>query len=187
MKQRLRWAMDAIADSFSGLQVRRFRRRHNGAVTVLDIDNTLADAWPSFLAGHRSERERLRDLELLPGMKVAAYDGRDRVLFLSHRSWWYWWLTRRWLRENGFDGTLVLVSTPGHKLGHLRRLVDGGGQVVYWDDLSHGTERGRTELYVELIDAVGALDLTYHGIDEIEAVVAAAGGRRSGSGRGSLS
>jgi hypothetical protein len=98
-------------------------------------------------------------------------------LFLSHRAWWHWDVTWRWVRAQGLAGPVVLVASPADKLAHLRRLVDGGGPVTYWDDLSHGTEHGHTELYQDIIDQVAGLGLSYHGYDEIEAVIAAAGGR----------
>ncbi len=181
MKQFARRALDVIGFAISVVQVWWFRRRHRGTVTVLDIDNTLADAWPSFLGDHADERNRLAGLAILPGMKAAAYDppiaSGAGVLFLSHRNWWEWPLTRTWLRDQGLAGPLVLVSTPADKLTHLRRIVSGGGPVVYWDDLSHGTEHGTTELYDDVIDAVRELGLEYHDHAEIEAIVDGAGGR----------
>lgn len=179
LKQRLRRPIDAVGLRIASAQVRRFRRANPGAIVVLDIDNTLADAWPTFAQGHPNERARMRAMVSLPGMKAAAYDGDRPVLFLSYRDWWHWPLTRAWLRAQGMTGTLVLVSSPAQKLRHLRHLASGPGPVVYWDDLSHGTEQGATELYQDVIDAVRALALEYHGYDEIEAVIAAAGGRQT--------
>ena len=144
---------------------------------MLDIDNTLADAWPSFLEEWPSERDRLRGLRLLPGMKAAAYDAAPGpVMFLSHRNWWEWSLTRNWLRQHGMVGVLVLVASPTDKVRHLSKLASGRS-VTYWDDLSHGTERGETEVYAEVIDAVAGLGIEWHGLDEIDGIVASAGGR----------
>ncbi len=165
------------------------RRAGSRGVTVLDIDNTLADAWPSYLLEWPDQASRLRALHELPGMRAAAYDTAvargDVVVFLSHRNWWEWRLTRTWLRDVGYSvpvANLVLVASPGDKVGHLRRLLDHGLHVTYWDDLSHGQESGTPQKYVEVIDAVDALtarpgSLEYHGVDEIESIVAAAGGR----------
>lgn len=183
------------------------RRIGDRPVLVLDIDNTLADAWPSFLQASASERERLAGLRALPGMKAATVggragsgDGEPVVVFVSHRALWHWGTTRSWLRNMGYEvsiESLVLVSDPAEKIGHLRRLVGpagrGGrssgapGALTYWDDLSHGTEHGETKLYDHVVREVHKLAessgrrLTYHGLDDIEAVVAAAGGRTDGS------
>jgi hypothetical protein len=179
LKGRVRSVIDAVGTRIAAEQVRRFRRSHPGPIVVLDLDNTMADAWPSFLAPPTSHRDRLAGLSALPGMVAAAFDGDRPVIFLSHRAWWHWDVTRRWVRDHGMAGPVVLVASPADKLEHLRCLVAGGGPVTYWDDLSHGTERGRTELYHDVIQAVAGLGLDYHGYDEIEAIVAAAGGRPS--------
>lgn len=178
MKRQLRGLLDAAGGQVARWQVRRFRRRHPGPITVLDIDNTLADAWPTLQRDWPSDRARQRAMQPLPGMKPAAYDTAiGPVLFLSHRNWWDWGLTRRWLAAHGMRGTLVLVASARDKIAHLEVLVGTGGPVTYWDDLSHGTEHGSTQLYDEVIDAVRRLGVEHHGRDEIEAIVAAAGGR----------
>lgn len=178
VKRRARRALDVAGRAIGTAQVWWFRRRRPGPVTVLDIDNTLADSWPSFLREWPSDRARLRALHMLPGVKAAAYDSAGGpVLFLSHRNWWDWPLTRSWLRRNGMRGVLVVVATPGDKVAHLRRLA-AGGPVVLWDDCSHGTEHGTTQRYDAVIDAARELGIEHHGLDEIEAIVAAAGGRR---------
>jgi len=162
-------------------------RSRGRAVTVLDIDNTLADSWPTLTAPVASERERLAGLALLPGMRATAHDPAiatgDVVVYLSHRPLWFAPLTLHWLRSAGYDASplrVILVPSAAAKIGFLRRLADGSRQVDYWDDLSHGTERGTTELYAEVIDAVRSLPVTYHGLDEIAAVVSAAAPPASG-------
>ena len=157
------------------------RRSGNRPVWVLDLDNTLADTWPSYLGRHASERARLAGLEPLAGMLAAAYEparaAGARVVVLSHRNLWHWTVTRSWLRANGVDvgwAELVLVASPNDKIAHLRRLCAGGREVTYWDDLTHGTERGRHGSYEDVVEAVRRLPLTYHGEAEIAAVVAAA-------------
>ena len=151
---------------------------------MLDIDNTLADTWPSYHRRWTSENDRLSSLPALPGMKGAAYDAAvrrgDVVVFLSRRNWWHWPLTRRWLRRNGFSATvanLVLVTQAADKVNHLRRLTESADTVVYWDDLSHGHEDGRARRYEAVIRQVLTLDLDYRDAEEIEAIVTAAGGR----------
>jgi hypothetical protein len=176
-KRALVATLDVVGTAIATLQVRWFRRRNPGRIVVLDIDNTVADAWPSYLRPHASHRARLVGLPALPGMKAAAYDGARPVIFISHRRWWHWDVTRQWVRSHGMVGPVVLVSSPADKLRHLQYLASRGGPVVYWDDLTHGTEAGHTELYQDVIDEVAGLGLDYHGYDEIEAVVAAAGGR----------
>jgi hypothetical protein len=159
------------------------RGARDRTITVLDIDNTLADTWPSYLEDWPDHRLRLRALAELSGMRAAVYEPAvrrgDVVVFLSHRNWWEWGLTRKWLLDHGYavpTASLVLVPSAAAKVAHLSRLTRAG-TVVYWDDLSHGQESGTPQRYDEVVTAVQALRLEYHGVDEIEAIVAAAGGR----------
>lgn len=177
----LRRAVDLLALGLghASLSVVLWRSRGHG-ITVLDIDNTLSDSWPTLVDRIPSERDRLSGLEPLAGMKAAAHDPAiargDTVAYLSHRPLWFWPLTLRWLRDAGFTASparVILVPTAAAKVGFMTRIADGSRRVDYWDDLSHGTERGVTLRYSEVIDAVSSLALTYHGIDEISAVVAA--------------
>lgn len=158
-------------------------RRRPSQVTVLDIDNTLADAWPTLLQRHRSERQRNRSMRPLPGMRAAAHDPAvargEVVLYVSHRPLWLWPTTVAWLRANGFTAsaaTVLLVPSAASKVGLLARLADGRRHVTYWDDLSHSTELGRTGRYEQVIAEIASLPLTYHGLEDIAAVVSAAGG-----------
>jgi len=168
-------------------QVRRFvRSAADQPVTVLDIDNTLADAWPSLVAPGGSESERLAGLEPLPGMKAIAYDDAvahdRRIVVMSHRHLWHGRLTRRWLTDHGVDvdpWAVVLVSAASDKPDLIAILSAGGRDVEVWDDLSHGTESGTTQRYTDVVAALERLGVRYHGLDEIEAVVAEAGGRRT--------
>ena len=179
MKRRLRRALDRVSALVGRVLIEVVARRHpGGIVTVLDVDNTIADAWPSFLRSWPGEAARLRALRPLPGMRAAAYEpAPGSVVFLSHRSWWFWPLTRTWLSAAGFEGPVVLVADPAEKVAHLRRLA-ARHPVVYWDDLTAHQETGHPVRYDEVIEAVGAIDgVEYHGADEIEAIVAAAGGR----------
>lgn len=181
-----RWAMRVLAQLevvIAGLLARRISGG-SGGLTVLDIDNTLSDAWPTWMAEWPSHAERLASMRVLPGMKAAAYDTAvergDEIVFLSHRMLWEWRSTQRWLVANGFaatPGNVVLVPSAADKLAVLGRLATGGRTITYWDDLSHGTERGRTEMYDRIIAEVRTLAVEYHGLEVIEAVVAAAGGR----------
>ena len=152
------------------------------AVTVLDIDNTLSDSWPTLVTPVSSERDRLATLVPLPGMKVASHDVAvsrgDVIIYLSHRQTWFRPVTLRWLRRAGFDASslrVILVPSAAAKLAFLRRIADGSRPVDYWDDLSHGTEHGVTLLYSDVIDAVRALPLTYHDVEEIAVVTTACG------------
>lgn len=120
----IRRAIDlvALAVGHASLSVVLWRTGGN-PVTVLDIDNTLADSWPTLVTRITSERERLRGLAPLPGMRSVAHDPAiargDAVIYLSHRSLWFGPLTNRWLREAGFDASplrVILVPSAAARL-----------------------------------------------------------------------
>ena len=126
-----RSVLDAMGAAASSLQVTVLvRRAPQRGVTVLDIDNTLADTWPSFSRSWPSRAARLSSLPVLPGVKSEIHDAGlrrdDLIVFLSHRSWWHWRVTRRWLRRHGFSvgvANLVLVAQAADKVKHLKRLT----------------------------------------------------------------
>ena len=178
MKRYLRRALDLAAVLVGWLQVEVVRRWTSAGdtVVVLDIDNTLAHAWPSFLEPFDSHRARLAGLPVLPNVKAVLHDephaAGTTIVYLSHRNAWEWPVTFRWLREHGFSvapDRLILVPDAAVKVRHLRRLASGR-DVVYWDDLSFGHETGTTSFHDDVIARVRALPLTYHGWDEIEAL-----------------
>ncbi len=155
-------------------------------VLVLDIDNTIADSWPTLVAPSVDERQRLSTLALLPGMKAHTFDRAQRrgdlVVFLSHRSLRWWLVTWRWLRAHHMSvSPLCLWCVPGaeHKVELLATLC-AHHEVEVWDDLHHLHETGTAQAYRSVIEALESLPLEYHGVRDIEAVVAqAAGSSRS--------
>ncbi len=186
--KRLVWkAVHALAALVGRLQGELVARAHRGRpLFVLDLDNTLADTWPSYLEDHAGERARLAGLAPLAGMVDATHGEAQRkgagTVVLSHRAVWHWPVTRRWLRRHGIRlrwYELVLVADPAHKVAHLRRWCRAGCDVVYWDDLTHGTEHGREQRYDAVVSAVAKLPLTHHGADEIAAIVSEADPERA--------
>lgn len=163
------------------------RRAGAGPVVVLDIDNTLADSWPTFLQTHRSQRQRLASIEPLPAIKAVAHDAPlaagATVCFLSHRNLWEWPVTRRWLRTHGYAArwwNVVLVPSAASKVAHVARLARGH-DVTVWDDLSHGHETGEVVFYADVIAQLADLGVDHRGWDEIVALTRP--GRDANGGR----
>ncbi len=175
-------AVHALAALVGRLQGELVARAHRGRpLWVLDLDNTLADTWPSYLSEHAGERARLAGLAPLAGMVDATHGEAQRkgagTVVLSHRAVWHWPVTRQWLARHGIRlrwYELVLVADPAHKVAHLRRWCRAGCDLVYWDDLTHGTEHGREQRYEDVVAAVAELPLTHHGAEEIAAIVSEA-------------
>ena len=158
----------------------RADRRGFSRIVVLDIDNTLADAWPTFLVPHASERKRLASISPLPGMKRATHDRAvndgSLVAYVSHRNLWHYPVTYRWLRDQGYTVSvmnLMLVSSPALKPAILRILA-AGRELTVWDDLSAGHETGTVRHYDDVRAEVETIATEYFGLDSIHEVVSGA-------------
>lgn len=187
-KSLVRTAIETVGDraalAVASAVARRARRRGHERIVVLDIDNTLADAWPTFLVPHASEAERLASISPLPGMKLATHDRAlaegALVAYVSHRNLWHYPVTFRWLRDQGYSvspANLMLVSSPALKPAILRVLA-ADRELVVWDDLSAGHETGTVRHYDDVRAEVEAIATEYFGLESINEVVA--GALRSG-------
>lgn len=175
MKARLKRAVELLAGAIAWVQVGWVLRttQPGDKIVVLDIDNTLADAWPSFLQPHHSQRARLAGLDVLPNVKAVLHDEPRAkgatVVYLSHRNLWEWPVTFKWLRANGFvarPDRVILVPSAAAKVPLLRRIARAR-EVTVWDDLSHGHETGAIEFYTDVIELLAGVSLTYRGWDDI--------------------
>lgn len=159
------------------VQVEVLRRRGGDReLVVLDVDNTLADTWPTLVGPERSHRRRLRDVAPLPAIGAVAHDEpRARgasIVFVTHRPLWCRRLTRRWLRRHGYAATpwnVVLVARPAAKVAAIRRM-SRGRRVTVWDDLTWGHETGAVRRYDEVVEALQELGVDLRGWEQIVAV-----------------
>jgi FMN phosphatase YigB (HAD superfamily) len=137
-------------------------------VYVFDIDNTLADTWPSYLKKHTSEKERLEQLPVFTSMRnfvvKCQQHSENRVVFLTHRSVLTFGITMNWLRKNKMNCTardLVIVGSPSDKIDFIYRL-SSKYKVRYIDDLSYNHEIGEIKYYSTIIDQVKKMPIRYY-------------------------
>ena len=141
-------------------------------VYLIDIDNTLANTWPSLKDYvYKSENYRYRSLPIFIGMRNFIKDklkGNAKVIFISARSYFSYYATADWLTNNGLPGhQLILVPNPEIKLDYIIELLYRSINVVYVDDLSHSHEFGMVEMYEEMIMGLKELPIKYLGVNEI--------------------
>ncbi|SHG02653.1 hypothetical protein [Pedobacter caeni] len=143
-------------------------------VYLVDIDNTLADTWPSLCGRvYGNERDRYRSLSVFLGMRKLIVHQRTmaKVIFISARSYLNYQVTKRWLESCGLGGCdLILVAKAADKMYYLKTLVSREITVVYIDDLSYNHEHGELKLYHEMILELKDLPVTYLGLEEIELI-----------------
>lgn len=169
-----------IVFGFFGLYFKyRFRRctqiDRKKKIYLFDIDNTLADTWPSLRDYvYRNENHRYESLSIFRGMRnfiINKIADNEKVIFISARSYLNYLSTLKWLRSNGLPAdSVILVERPIDKLDYIRELLSRNIEVVYVDDLSHSHEFGEMKLYDNLIMSLRDLPIAYIGIDEIELI-----------------
>jgi hypothetical protein len=146
-------------------------------VVFLDIDNTLADTWPTLLpnADYLSENDRLRNLKPLSGSLsyVRENFGSEYVhIYLSHRNFIRHANTKRWLRKyanyNSSD-SLYLVSSAHKKIRYFETAVQfcKFTSITVMDDLSYSHEHGEVEYYTEIVDVLAKMPIKYIGYKKI--------------------
>ncbi|KAB1153279.1 hypothetical protein F7018_17310 [Tenacibaculum aiptasiae] len=135
--------------------------KRNKKTLVFDIDNTLANTWPTLKPEERSkyknEADRLSSLELLPNAKelVKLVNQKfDQILFLSARDPRCFSITDQWIKSN-FKLTnykLVLVPKASLKIIYWNRLAKISKETVVLDDLSYNHENEEVKFYADEIE-----------------------------------
>lgn len=157
-------------------KVARFIMQHKEAKEIffVDIDNTIADTWPTFLKKWPSEAERVSSITPFAGMKnylqtIHQQEG-TLIIYLTARNFRHTSLTQAWLQTHGFPQQrtmLVLVRSAYHKLRYLK--IPGKQiAVTFIDDLSYGHEKGTVKKYETVIAAAQKLPVTYIGAETID-------------------
>ena len=133
---------------------------------IVDIDNTIACAWPTLINFDGDENERLSRLEYYPSVLNLVIDYHNlgfNVIFLSARHIKYSFTTKKWLKRLPIFKTsfqLYLVSNPYYKLKFLKSFYLSK-KMVFLDDLTYNTENGSTLFYKEIIEEVNTLNIVF--------------------------
>ncbi|MBG6234385.1 hypothetical protein IWX76_000940 [Pedobacter sp. CAN_A7] len=144
-------------------------------VYLVDIDNTLADTWPSLQNYvYRNDNHRYGSLSIFIGMRnfiLEKIQDKDRVVFISARGYLNYFSTLKWLSGNGLNSiNLILVDRAEDKLAYITELLERKIAVVYIDDLSYGHEYGEVRLYEKMLLKLNTLPVEYLGVKEIELI-----------------
>lgn len=148
----------------------------NKQTLLLDIDNTLADTWPTLVSP--TENSIDRHLNLKPLSKVIDYvnlnypANKYNWIYLTSRKYQLLGITKRWLVNNGLkvDGNIILVQHPHEKIELINKYVNSS--IIYFDDLSYNQEKGELKFYQKEIDAVTNNPLiTYFGYSAIQNIL----------------
>lgn len=137
-------------------------------LVIFDIDNTIADTWPSLKSKYNSERDRLSTLPIFDGVKKVLLrhsNEGNSIVYMTARDFRTYFITKRWLKLNGINfGSVIIVSKPSVKINLIKKI---NRRVVYYDDLSYGHETGRVAFYPEIKQIRECTHVEYIGYDSI--------------------
>ena len=142
----------------------------------IDIDNTLADTWPSFLqTDSKSTFERVASLKVHEGMKAYitarfSDSSKYQVVYITSRHFLMIEATQKWLGKHGFlfgESKIIVVAHPIYKIEYLKKALKAKRVVSYIDDLSYHHEKGEVKFYDSIINQVKEMDIEYIGYHEI--------------------
>ena len=130
--------------------------KKNNETIVYDIDNTLANTWPTIQtktkASFSNERNRLSSLKLVPHAKdLVNYSKSNfgQIIFLTARNPKYYFITKKWLKKKFGDMKfkLILVPNVNLKINYWNKLHKLSNRLVVLDDLSYNHENNLIKFY----------------------------------------
>ena len=136
-------------------------------ICIVDIDNTLANSWPSLLIEWSNERERYMNLRYFPQVLeeiIKVKEDGYSLLFLSARPFQFYSTTKHWLDLlPRLKGTfqLYLVSNPFFKLKFLY-WFNLKKEILFFDDLSYNHEGDCLLFYEDCINKMSELNIKYY-------------------------
>lgn len=155
-----------------------FLRFKHYEIYIIDIDNTIADTWPTLkiIDSYLTEFERYASLRAFNQIKDYMYNTlmiKSKLkLFLSARNILMSKTTENWLINNGYYdklSNLMLVPNASYKLPFLKILILLKYKIVYIDDLSYNHENLNILFYNKVINFVtNSKQIKYIGYEEIK-------------------
>jgi hypothetical protein len=131
--------------------------RKPSVIYIIDIDNTIADTWPS-LSSSQNEFMRYKNLpafnKMINFLKAEMGNKEVFFLFLSARNPIYFFVSKKWLMKQGFRSfNLILVPEAFDKLNIIRS-IPSDKWILMFDDLSYNHENGDVKFYSEIVSEI---------------------------------
>lgn len=153
----------------------RMKTNTSSSIYIFDLDNTLANTWPSLIQGCKSHSDRLKNLKPINGMvrifnKLISKD--KNVFVVTARSYEHFFITKNWLNQNtDFQKAfkLILVERPKDKLQIFKYIKKNYQNIVCYDDLSYDHENDDIKFYDDIIKEAKNDVTKYFGYDFIQA------------------
>lgn len=147
---------------------------NNKSLYIFDIDNTIANTYPTLCIRYTSETDRLLSIPVFPRMKKLLNNllssPSRKVIFLTSRSYLAWSTTYLWLNQNGISvakSDVIIVSSPAQKIDFIKKITSRNKPLTFIDDLSYNHENGQVKFYDTEIQLISGLSLRYIGYKTI--------------------
>ena len=141
-----------------------FLKFFENRIIIFDIDNTVANTWPSLLKKNMNEKERLSNLKPFENIVklILNYNKNgEKIIFMSARDYRFYNITKSWIKNNcikNFD--LILVSNVYEKLKLLK--IFKNKNITFYDDLSYSHENEVTLFYEDVLRKLKELNNVKH-------------------------
>ena len=139
-------------------------------IIIFDIDNTVANTWPSLLKKNTNEKERLSNLKPFKNIVklILSYNKKgEKIIFMSVRNYKFYNITKSWIKNNCLENfNLILISNVYEKLKFLK--IFRNKNIIFYDDLSHSHENGVVLFYEDILKELKELNhVKYVGYDKL--------------------
>lgn len=145
-------------------------------IYIFDIDNTIANTWPSFLLGYTDQKERLSSLAIFYNMRKHIMELKamnKEIFFLTARPYTVYNLTYKWLESMDIiddKNKLFLVSKPYEKIELLKKFPNK--KIIFYDDFTYNHEKGEMKYYQSEINEVDVLsNVKYNDVEKINKII----------------
>jgi hypothetical protein len=140
---------------------------------IIDIDNTIANTWPTLNQKWISEKFRVINLQpiqsVINHLKEKFPEISYEWIFLTSRSYNLRKVTIKWLKNQNLpanNSNVVLVQNPNEKLFLINKFANK--RIVYFDDLTYNHENGEIKYYSNVIEGCMLLtNVQYYGYKQI--------------------
>ncbi len=144
-------------------------------IVIIDIDNTIADTWPTINEIWDNTFER--HINLKPLLPVIGYiksnypNSKFQWIFLTSRNYYLHNTTRKWLMKSSMfvERNIILVQSPSEKIDLFKKYLNKS--FVYFDDLSYNHENNKVLFYEDALQYIKSRgDIIYFGYSDLEKI-----------------
>jgi hypothetical protein len=145
-------------------------------VYFIDIDNTLADTYPSYFLKYKSEADRIKNLPVHINMVRIFLRNfkpeKRKFIYISSRSYLQYFNTIQWLNKAGLKAGInntILVQNPTEKIALIHKYFSSSKTILV-DDMSYNHEHGTVKFYADDIAKALSLKIKFFGHEIINKI-----------------